>query len=102
MSYIPPHKRQLKDPVSPSPFPDSLATKVMKNTDFKSSSVKVNIAYSRDAIFKWFLIGSKGISDEVPPSIKLVPVSSDSSDSRYGEKSFVLMNTNVEKGNTSF
>ncbi|KAH0932860.1 hypothetical protein HID58_009977 [Brassica napus] len=56
MSYIPPHKRQLKDPVSPSPFPDSLATKVMKNTDFKSSSVKVNIAYSRDAIFKWFLI----------------------------------------------
>ncbi|CAN7115715.1 unnamed protein product [Brassica rapa subsp. narinosa] len=100
MSYIPPHKRQLKDPVSPSPFPDSLATKVMKNTDFKSSSVKVNIAYSRDAIFKWFLIGSKGISDEVPPSIKLVPVSSDSSDSRYGEKSFVLMNTNVEKGNT--
>uniref|UniRef100_M4C784 DUF7903 domain-containing protein n=1 Tax=Brassica campestris TaxID=3711 RepID=M4C784_BRACM len=99
MSYIPPHKRQLKDPVSPSPFPDSLATKVMKNTDFKSSSVKVNIAYSRDAIFKWFLIGSKGISDEVPPSIKLVPVSSDSSDSRYGEKSFVLMNTNVEKEN---
>ncbi|CAH8310588.1 unnamed protein product [Eruca vesicaria subsp. sativa] len=97
MSYIPPHKRHSKNPVIPCPFPDSLATKFMKNTDSKSSSVKVNIAYSRDAISKWFLIGPKGISDEVPPGIKLVPMSSDSSECRYGEKSFVLINTNVEK-----
>ncbi|KAL0710935.1 hypothetical protein Bca4012_017913 [Brassica carinata] len=99
MSYIPPHKRHSKDPIRPSPFPDSLVTKFKKNIDFKSRSAESKvITYSRDAISKWFLVSSNGIDDEVPPSIKLVPVSSDSSEyRRYGETSLVLMNTSLHK-----
>ncbi|XP_056854684.1 uncharacterized protein LOC130504122 [Raphanus sativus] len=99
MSYIPPHKRDLKDPIRPSPFPDSLATKFKKNIDFKCSSAKSKvIKYSRDVISKWFLVTSNGIEDGVPPSTKLVSVSSDSSEcSRYGETSLVLKKSNVQK-----
>lgn len=99
MSYIPPHKRDLKDPIRPSPFPDSLATKFKKNIDFKCSSAKSKvIKYSRDVISKWFLVTSNGIEDGVPPSTKLVSVSSDSSEcSRYGETSLVLKKSNVKK-----
>ncbi|KAF8093030.1 hypothetical protein N665_0392s0005 [Sinapis alba] len=81
MSYIPPHKRHSNDPNRPSPVPDSLE-------NLKSSSAKGKaITYSRDAISKWFLIGPNGIEDEVPPFIKLVPVSSDSHECRrYGDK----------------
>ncbi|KAL0844514.1 hypothetical protein Bca101_017760 [Brassica carinata] len=92
MSYIPPHRRHSNDPNRPSPVPDSLQK-------FKSRSAKGKvITYSKDAISKWFLIGSNGIEDEVPPSIKLVPVSSDSPECRrYGDKYLVLMNTNAPK-----
>ncbi|KAJ4906881.1 Uncharacterized protein Rs2_10539 [Raphanus sativus] len=103
MSYIPPHKRDLKDPIRPSPFPDSLATKFKKNIDFKCSSAKSKvIKYSRDVISKWFLVTSNGIEDGVPPSTKLVSVSSDSSEcSRYGETSLVLKKSNVKKAEES-
>nr|VDC89573.1 unnamed protein product [Brassica oleracea] len=103
MSYIPPHKRHSKDPVRPSPFPESLVTKLKKNNDFKSSFAKSKvITYSRDSISKWLIVSSNGIEDEVPPSVKLVPVSSDSSEcSRYGETSLVLINTSLHKAEES-
>ena len=88
MSYIPPHKRHSKDPDRPSPVPDSL-----ENLKSSNAYGKV-ITYSRDSISKWFLVSSNGIEDEVPPSIKLVPMSSDSSECiRYGENYLVLTNT---------
>ncbi|CAA7052137.1 unnamed protein product [Microthlaspi erraticum] len=100
MSYIPPHKRNLKDPVRPSPVPDSLVPKFKKNIDFKSSSDKGNaIVHSGDFISKWFLIGSNGIEDEVPPYVKLVPLSSDSSERIDGVKSLVLMNNDLQRVN---
>ncbi|XP_056845845.1 uncharacterized protein LOC108808780 isoform X1 [Raphanus sativus] len=97
MSYIPPHKRNLKDPVKPSPFPYSLLTKFEKNiNELKSSSAKGNgIVYSEKYFTKWFLIGSNGIMDEVPPYVKLVPLSSDSSE--HGVKALVLMNKDFHK-----
>ncbi|KAF8093031.1 hypothetical protein N665_0392s0006 [Sinapis alba] len=103
MSYIPPHKRHSKDPIRPSPFPDPLGTKFKKILHFKSrSSESKVITYSRDAISKWFLVSSNGIEDEVPQFIKLVPVSSDSSEcSRYGETSLVLKNSSVQKAEES-
>ncbi|CAL9236032.1 unnamed protein product [Arabidopsis halleri] len=95
MSYIPPHKRHLKDPVRPTPIPDSLIPTFKKNLDFKSSSDKRNnIIYSGDSISKWFLVGSNGIEDEVPSYVKFVPVSLDSV-----ENPLILMNNNVRKVN---
>ncbi|CAH2058820.1 unnamed protein product [Thlaspi arvense] len=101
MSYIPPHKRHLKDPLTPTPLPDYLITKSKKKTDFKSISSAIGnvIAYSRDAISKWFLIGSNGTEYEVPSSLSLVPLSSDFEACIYGEKPLVLMINNVQKEN---
>ncbi|CAN8241695.1 unnamed protein product [Cochlearia groenlandica] len=103
MSYIPPHKRHSKDPVRPTPVPESLITNLKKRIGhFKSTiSPKDNICtYSRYAISKWLLVGSYETEDLVPPpSLKLVPVSSDSSESRYGKNSLVLINNDVEKEN---
>ncbi|CAF1700524.1 BnaC03g21320D [Brassica napus] len=94
MSYIPPHKRHSKDPDRPSPVPDSLATKFKKNLHFNSSSSdkRDRIIYSGDSISKWFLIGSNGIEDEIPPSAKLVPLSSDSVQCKNGKKPSILKN----------
>ncbi|KAF8093029.1 hypothetical protein N665_0392s0004 [Sinapis alba] len=99
MSYIPPHKRHSKDPDRPSPVPDSLATKFKKKLHFNSSSSdkRNRIIYSEDSISKWFLIGSNGIEDEIPPSAKLVPLSSDSVQCKKGEKPSILMNINDQK-----
>ncbi|XP_056854681.1 uncharacterized protein LOC130504119 [Raphanus sativus] len=96
MSYIPPHKRHSKDPDRPSPVPDSLATKFKKNLHFNSSNSdkRDRIIYSGDSITKWFLIGSNGIEDEIPPSAKLVPLSSDSVLCKKGKKPSILMNIN--------
>uniref|UniRef100_A0A1J3E341 DUF7903 domain-containing protein n=1 Tax=Noccaea caerulescens TaxID=107243 RepID=A0A1J3E341_NOCCA len=92
MSYIPPHKRHSKDPNRPSPVPDSLVTK------FKGCSDKLNrIVYSGDSMSKWFLIGSNGIEDEIPPSAKFVTLSSDSVECRNGKKPSILMSNNVQK-----
>lgn len=97
--YIPPHKRHLKDPIKPSPIPDSLLPKFKKNIDFKISSTKGNaIVYSRDAISRWFPIGSNVTEDDASPSLKLVPVSLDSAERRNEKKYFVLMNNNIQKG----
>ncbi|VVB01052.1 unnamed protein product [Arabis nemorensis] len=102
MSYIPPHKRNSKDPNTPSPVPDSLVTKFKKNLNLNSNSDKLNrIVYSGDSIWKWFLIGANGIEDEIPPSVTLVPLSSDSVECRNGEKPSILMNNNVQKANMS-
>ncbi|KAJ0258795.1 hypothetical protein HA466_0075300 [Hirschfeldia incana] len=99
MSYIPPHKRNLKDPVQPCPFPDSLLTKFRRNIDdLKCSHSQGNgIVYSRKYFTKWFLISSNGIEDEVPPSVELVPLSSDSSDCINGLKALVLTNNDFQK-----
>lgn len=99
MSYIPPHKRHSKDPDRPSPVPDSLVTKFKKNLHFNSSSSdkRNRIIYAGDSITKWFLIGSNGIEDEIPPSAKLFPLSSDSVQTKKGEKPSILMNTNDHK-----
>lgn len=71
----------------------------MKNIDFKSCSDKgIAIGHSGDFISKWFLIGSNGIEDEVPPSVKLVPLSSDSSERIDGVKPLVLKNNDFQKG----
>ncbi|XP_010509115.1 PREDICTED: uncharacterized protein LOC104785572 [Camelina sativa] len=96
MSYIPPHKRHLKDPTKPAPVPDSLVAKFKKNLSFNSSSDKCNrIVYSGDSISKWFLVGSNGIEDEVPSYVKFVPLSSDV-ECRKGEKPSVLMLNNLQ------
>ncbi|CAH2058823.1 unnamed protein product [Thlaspi arvense] len=93
MSYIPPHKRHSKDPVIPSPVPDSLLTKSKKSVDFSSSSDRCNrVTFAENFISKWFLIGPNGIGDELPSSVKLVPVSLDSVECRNGERPLVLMN----------
>ncbi|KAG2332506.1 hypothetical protein Bca52824_003686 [Brassica carinata] len=99
MSYIPPHKRHSKDPDRPSPVPDSLVTKFKKKLHLKSSSSdkRNRIIYSADSISKWFLIGTNGIEDEIPPSAKLVPLSSDSVQCKKGEKPSILMNINDHK-----
>ncbi|KAL1193676.1 hypothetical protein V5N11_017568 [Cardamine amara subsp. amara] len=99
MSYIPPHKRHLKNPVEPSPVPDYLLPKPKKNLNaFKSRIAQGNaIVYSGDSISKWFLVSSNGIEDEVPPSIKFVHVSSDSVECRNGEKPLVLMKNDFQK-----
>lgn len=92
MSYIPPHKRHSNDPHRPSPVPDSLATS-------RSSNDRLDrIVYSGDFISKWFLIGSNGIEDEIPPSANFVTLSSDSVECRNGEKPSILMNNNVHNG----
>lgn len=96
MSYIPPHKRHLKNPVRPSPVPDSLRTKPKKKLNFSGEGNA--IVFSGDFISKWFLVGSNGIEDEVPPSLKFVHVSSDSVECRYGEKPLVLTKKDVQKG----
>lgn len=100
MSYIPPHKRHSKDPAKPSPVPDSLVTKFKKNLGFETSSSDRhnNIIYSGDSIYKWFLVGSNGIEDEVPSYVKFVPLSSDSVECRKGEKPSILMHNNVQNG----
>ncbi|KAF8089915.1 hypothetical protein N665_0494s0020 [Sinapis alba] len=99
MSYVPPHKRNLKIPVQPSPFPDSLLTKFGKNmNELKSSSAKGNgIVYSEKYFTKCFFIGTNGIVDEVPPYIKLVPLSPDSSERIDGVKALILMNKDFHK-----
>ncbi|XP_056843420.1 uncharacterized protein LOC108808781 [Raphanus sativus] len=99
MSYIPPHKRKLKDPVQPSPFPDSLLTKFRRNIDdLKSNYFQGHgIVYSGKYFTKWFLISSKGIEDEVPPSVELVPLSSASSGCINGLKALVLLNNDFHK-----
>ncbi|CAH8310618.1 unnamed protein product [Eruca vesicaria subsp. sativa] len=99
MSYIPPHKRHSKDPDRPSPVPDSLATKFKKNLHLNSSSSdkRNRIIYSGDSITKWFLIGSNGIEDAIPPSAKLVPLTSDSVQCKKGQKPSILMNINDHK-----
>ncbi|CAF2094811.1 BnaAnng13270D [Brassica napus] len=100
MSYVPPHKRNSKDPVQPSPFPDSpLLTKFRRNIDdLKSSYFQGNgIVYSGKYFTKWFLVSSNGIEDEVPPSVNLVPLSSDSSDCINGLKALELMNNDFHK-----
>ncbi|KAJ0262280.1 Uncharacterized protein HA466_0052430 [Hirschfeldia incana] len=99
MSYILPHKRHSKDPERPSPVPDSLATKFKKNLHLNSSSSdkRNRIIYSQDSISKWFLIGTNGIEDEIPPSAKLFPLSSDSLQCKKGEKPSILMNINDQK-----
>ncbi|KAL0844512.1 hypothetical protein Bca101_017758 [Brassica carinata] len=99
MSYIPPHKRHSKDPDRPSPVPDSLVTKFKKNLHLKSSSSdkRNRIIYSTDSISKWFLIDTNGIEDEIPPSAKLVPLSSDSVQCKKGEKPSILMNIHDHK-----
>ncbi|CAG7874251.1 unnamed protein product, partial [Brassica rapa] len=104
MSYIPPHKRNLKDPIQPSPFADSLLTKFEKNiNELRSSSAKGNgIVYSEKYFTKWFLIGLNGIVDEVPPSVNLVPLSSDSSECINGVKALVLTNNDFHKGSLVF
>ena len=100
MSYIPPHKRHSKDPDRPSPVPDSLATKFKKNLHFNSSSSdkRDRIIYSGDSISKWFLIGSNGIEDEILPSAKLVPLSSDSVQCKNRKKPSILKNIDDHKG----
>ncbi|CAH8334819.1 unnamed protein product [Eruca vesicaria subsp. sativa] len=98
--YIPPHKRNLKDPVQPSPFPaDSLVKKFRRNIDdLKSTSFRGNrIVYSGKHFTKWFLISSNGIEDEVPPSVELVPLSTDSYDCINGLKALALMNKDFQK-----
>ncbi|KAG5396090.1 hypothetical protein IGI04_017904 [Brassica rapa subsp. trilocularis] len=100
MSYVPPHKRNSKDPVQPSPFPDSpLLTKFRRNIDdLKSTYFQGNgIVYSGKYFTKWFLVSSNGIEDEVPPSVNLVPLSSDSSDCINGLKALELMNNDFHK-----
>uniref|UniRef100_M4CLM1 DUF7903 domain-containing protein n=1 Tax=Brassica campestris TaxID=3711 RepID=M4CLM1_BRACM len=100
MSYVPPHKRNSKDPVQPSPFPDSpLLTKFRRNIDdLKSTYFQGNgIVYSGKYFTKWFLVSSNGIEDEVPPSVNLVPLSSDSSDCINGLKALELMNNHFHK-----
>ncbi|XP_013635553.1 PREDICTED: uncharacterized protein LOC106341304 [Brassica oleracea var. oleracea] len=98
MSYVPPHKRNSKDPVQPSPFPP-LLTKFRRNIDdLKSSYFQGNgIVYSGKYFTKWFLVSSNGIEDEVPPSVNLVPLSSDSSDCINGLKALELMNNDFHK-----
>ncbi|KAL0720825.1 hypothetical protein Bca4012_035424 [Brassica carinata] len=97
MSYIPPHKRNLKDPVQPSPFPDS--TKFRRNIDdLKCTYFQGHgIVYSRKYFTKWFRVCSSGIEDEVPPSVELVPLSSDSSDCVNGLKALALTNNDFHK-----
>ncbi|KAG2326460.1 hypothetical protein Bca52824_009188 [Brassica carinata] len=99
MSYIPPHKRNLKDPVQPSPLPDSLLTKFRRNIgDLKTTYFQGNgIIYSGKYFTKWFLISSNGIEDEFPPSVTLVPLSSDSSDCINGLKALKLMSNDLHK-----
>ncbi|CAH2058821.1 unnamed protein product [Thlaspi arvense] len=72
--------------------------KFKKNLHFSSSSDKCGrIVYSGDSISKWFLTGSDGIEDEIPPYVKLVPLTSDSVECKKGEKPSILMNNNVPK-----
>ncbi|ESQ52509.1 hypothetical protein EUTSA_v10017863mg [Eutrema salsugineum] len=97
MSYIPPHKRHSKDPDRPSPVPDSLVTKFKKNLHFNSRSDKRRFHFPGDSVCKWFLIGSSGVEDEIPPYVKLVPVSSDSVECRNGVKPSILLNNHVQK-----
>ncbi|CAN8287286.1 unnamed protein product [Cochlearia groenlandica] len=96
MAYIPPHKRHSKDFVKPSPLPDSIISTFNKNISVKSSKAVGNaIVYSRDSISRWFLIGSNGIEDDDVVSLELVPLSSDSTECRNGEKPLVLTHNNV-------
>ncbi|VVB01050.1 unnamed protein product [Arabis nemorensis] len=82
MSYIPPHERE--DPNTPSPV-----TKSKKNLNFTRTD---------DVLDR---------TDELPPSVNLVPLSSvnlvpvflDSLQSRNGVKPSILMNNNVQKVN---
>ncbi|XP_010556806.1 PREDICTED: uncharacterized protein LOC104826015 [Tarenaya hassleriana] len=99
MPYVPPHKRHSNEPVRPSPVPASVLSKFSRNLHLggrkKTNEQPARIVYAKDPIWRWFYVGSDGTEDEIPPSVKLVPVSIDSSEWRDGRKPLVLVNTDV-------
>ncbi|XP_010556807.1 PREDICTED: uncharacterized protein LOC104826016 [Tarenaya hassleriana] len=101
MSYVPPHKRRSKEPVRPCPVPESVSRKFTRNLNLdgrqNTSGQGRKVIYAKDCILKWFLVGSDGIEDEISPSVKLVPVSSDYSEWNWrdGRKPWVLVNNDA-------
>lgn len=100
MSYIPPHKRQSKDPDRPSPIPESLPPEFRRNLD--SSSSKSNqersfkIVYAGRAVTLWFAVGLDD-NNQFPSSVHLEPVPMEFIERKFGGKPLALVNRNPGK-----
>ncbi|XP_010556808.1 PREDICTED: uncharacterized protein LOC104826017 [Tarenaya hassleriana] len=97
MSYVPPHKRPSNEPVRPSPVPESVSRKFTRNLNLDGgrNDQDRKVIVARDWISKWLFVGSDGTEDEISPSVKLVPVSSDSYEWRAGRKPLMLVNNDA-------
>ncbi|XP_062143327.1 uncharacterized protein LOC133851046 isoform X1 [Alnus glutinosa] len=97
MSYIPPYKRQSKDPDRPSPIPESLPPEFRRNLD--SSSSKSNqgrsfkIGYAGRLVYLWFAVGLDDNS-QFPSSVHLEPVPMELIERKYWGRPLALANRN--------
>ncbi|XP_062143685.1 uncharacterized protein LOC133851337 isoform X2 [Alnus glutinosa] len=97
MSYIPPHKRQSKDPDRPSPIPESLPREFRRNLDTSSSKSNqgrsFKIVYAGRAVTLWFAVGLDD-NNQFPSSVHLEPVPMEFIERKFGGKPLALANRN--------
>ncbi|XP_031284040.1 uncharacterized protein LOC116142774 isoform X2 [Pistacia vera] len=92
MAYIPPHKRHSKDRPTPTPIPELLAPQFKRDLNLRSFRHNPN-----PCVYRWFIVGLDD-NHQFPSFVRLEPISKPI-ERTLGEKSLVLVNDHVDKGN---